>query len=143
VTKVDFYILEEGSSQDRYRLACRVAEKAWQSGHRVLIHTASLEEARHVDALLWTFRDQSFVPHDLLGQADPALAPVLVSFGTDSGGEHDVLINLTPEVPAFFSSFERVIEPLDAAPGIREAGRERYRFYRDRGYPLTNLSIAQ
>lgn len=143
MTKVDFYILGDGSRQDRHRLACRVAEKAWQSGRRVFIHTASLEEARHMDDLLWTFRDQSFIPHDLLGQADPALTPVIVGYGTDSGGEHDVLINLAAEVPAFFSAFERVIEPLDDAPGIREAGRERYRFYRDRGYPLNNVNIAQ
>lgn len=141
MTRVDFYVLNEGVRQNRYQLACRITEKAWLSGHRVFIHTASAEEARHVDSLLWTFRDQSFVPHDLLGQADSELTPVIVGHGTECGDEHDVLINLAPEVPAFFSSFDRVIEPLDADPGARDAGRERYRFYNDRGYPLDTIKI--
>jgi len=142
MTRVDFYILENTSGNDRYRLACRIAEKAWKSGNRVLIHTASVEEANHLDRLLWTFRDGSFVPHALLGQADPDMNPVLIGHGTDAGGEHDVLINLARDVPAFFSSFERVIEPVDDDPDHRATSRERYRFYRERGYPLHNRTIS-
>jgi len=143
MTRVEFYILEGGRGQDRYQLTCRIAEKAWKSGNRVLIHTGSLDEARHLDHLLWTYRDGSFVPHGLVGQADADLSPILIGHGTDAGGEHDVLINLAREVPAFFSTFERVIEPVDADPDYRASSRERYRFYRERGYPLKNRKIAQ
>ena len=143
MTRVDFYVVDEGAGLDRFRLTCRIAEKAWASGHRVLIHTGNETDARQMNELLWTFRDRSFVPHGLLGESDPSGTPVLVGHGTDAGGEHDVLINLADTVPAFFSSFERVIETVGGDPGSRVASRERYRFYRDRGYPLNNQRIAR
>jgi DNA polymerase-3 subunit chi len=98
------------------------------------VHCASVEEAQRLDRLLWVFHDQSFVPHGRLGQADPALTPVLVAQPGEAGDEHDVLINLAPEVPLFFSRFDRVVEPVDADPPARAASRERFKFYRDRGY---------
>ena len=67
---------------------------------------------------------------------------MLIGWQPPPESEHDVLINLAPEVPNFFSRFARLAEPLDQEPGIREAGRERYRFYRDRGYPLESHQIG-
>jgi DNA polymerase-3 subunit chi len=143
VTRIDFYVLDDGARDDRFRLACRIAEKAWLSGHRVLVHAASMEDARRMDGLLWTFRDRSFVPHGLLGEAEAAVTPVLVGCGNDAGDEHEILINLADGVPHFFSGFERVIEPVDANPDARTASRERYRFYRDRGYEITDHRLAR
>ncbi len=48
----------------------------------------------------------------------------------------DVLINLTDEVLANFSCFERLVECLCLDENVRELGRERYRYYAERGYPL-------
>ncbi|OOZ36103.1 hypothetical protein BOW52_10945 [Solemya elarraichensis gill symbiont] len=141
MTRVEFYILSADSTQDRFFLGCRIAEKAWKSGHRVVIQTGSREEAQHMNQLLWTFREQSFIPHDLMPDADSESNPVLVNWGEDARGEHDVLINLAGEIPAFFSSFERVIEPVDNDERQKTTSREHYRFYRDRGYPLTNQEI--
>jgi DNA polymerase-3 subunit chi len=137
MTQVDFYVLETPGHGDRLQLCCRLAEKAWSQGHRILVHCASAEEAQRLDRLLWVFRDQSFVPHGRLGEVDPGLTPVLIAHAGESGDEHDVLINLAPDVPVFFSRFERVAEPVDADPPARAASRERFRFYRDRGYEPT------
>jgi DNA polymerase-3 subunit chi len=142
MTQVDFYVLEPAAGGSRHALACRIVEKAWSQGHRVLVHCASAEEARQVDRLLWTHRDQSFVPHGLLGAADPALNPVLVAHGGEAGEEHDVLVNLAPAAPVCFSRFTRVAEPVDNDPEARAAGRERFKFYRDRGYQPTTHPIS-
>ena len=64
-----------------------------------------------------------------------------LGWGEDPGSENDVLINLASEVPMFFSRFDRVSEIVDADPQVRELGRQRYRFYRDRGYPLESHQI--
>lgn len=96
-----------------------------------------------MERLLWTFRDGSFIPHGLLGQADPAYTPVLVGNGEDATEEHDILINLHSEVPQFFSRFQRVAEPIDQDAQVRTAGRNRYRFYKDRGYPLETHEINE
>lgn len=142
MTRVDFYILKEGTTGDRYQLACRVAEKARQAGRRVVIHTSSPEEARHMDRMLWTFNDQSFVPHGLLGEAEAELNPILIGDAETATEEHDVLVNLAMQVPTFFSRFERLAECVDNDDAARTASRERYRFYRDRGYPLGLHDIA-
>jgi DNA polymerase-3 subunit chi len=141
MTQIDFYVLGPDAPGDRWTLACRLAEKAFHQRRRVLVHTASEEDARHMDRLLWTFRDGSFVPHGLGPETDRARTPVLIDHRPEPADEHEVLINLTDEVPAFFSRFERVAEPLDQAS--LDTGRRRFRFYRDRGYPLSHHEIPR
>jgi DNA polymerase-3 subunit chi len=141
MTQVDFYVLEEQAPGNRFTLACRLSEKIYQQGRRIFIHTGSAEETRHMDRLLWTFRQGSFIPHGTDGDCDPAITPVIIGHGGENGEEHDVLINLAGEVPGFFSRFERVAEIIDREPQVVTAGRERFRFYRDRGYPLQKHDV--
>ncbi len=143
MTRVDFYILGERARDNRFSLACRITEKAWREGNRVYLHTANENECRHMDRLLWTYRDASFIPHGIVPGADAGLNPVLIGWQGEGGDEHQVLINLCPHVPDFFSRFERVIELIDNDPGVKQAGRQRYRFYKDRGYPLNDYRIEQ
>ena len=84
-------------------------------------------------------------PHGLglVGQADPALTPVLLGWQAPPEGEDDVLINLAPEVPLFFSRFERVAELVDENDSVRRSGRSRYTFYKERGYPLRTHEIGR
>jgi DNA polymerase-3 subunit chi len=142
MTRVDFYILDERANGNRYLLACRLTEKIYHQGHRVFINTASLEEQRHMDRLLWTFRQGSFIPHGSLDKADPTTTPVIIGRQGEAGGESDVMINLAPDVPACFSRFERVAELIDREPQVKADGRKRFRFYRDRGYPLNTHDIS-
>jgi len=143
MTQIDFYVLGENVPGNRFTLACRLAEKAWQQGRRVYLHTDSDADSSHLDRLLWTYRDGSFLPHGLAGQADPAFNPILIGNAEHAGEEHDVLVNLASEVPDFFSRFDRVLEPLDADAGVRSAGRKRYSFYRERGYRLSSHDIRK
>lgn len=141
MTQVDFYILGGQSTGDRFTMACRLTAKAWQQGRRVYLHTNTDAEARHLDRLLWTFRQDSFIPHGMFEHADSELNPVLIGHQEDVGEEHDVLINLASDVPQFFSRFNRVAECIDHDSDIKQTGRVRYSFYRDRGYPLNTHEI--
>ncbi len=143
MTRVDFYILTELARCDRYVFACRLVDKVCGQGRRVYIQAGSDAEVRHLDRLLWTFREQSFIPHGRAGDADQELTPVLLGWQGDPQHEDDVLINLAPEVPEFFSRYDRVAEIMDSDPEVRRAGRERFRFYRHRGYPLKDHEISQ
>ena len=142
MTRVDFYVLQQEAGGDRYHLACRIADKARLAGRRVLIHTAVASESKHIDGLLWTLWEHSFIPHGLLGKDDPKINPILIGDASADQDEHSVLINLAPEVPVFFSRFERLIECVDHDAAVKAASRERYRFYREHGYPLTTHDIA-
>lgn len=142
MTRVDFYILEQAQAEARARFACRLAEKAWQQGNRVYIHTGSAELSRRLDEMLWTFRAGSFVPHALDDATEADSVAVHIGHGEEPQHHDQVLINLAPDVPLFFSRFERVVEVVDQDAQARQQGRERFRFYRDRGYPLENHSIS-
>lgn len=140
MTRIDFYVLQDNPALARERLACRIAEKAYGLGHRVHIHTADAPAASRLDELLWTYRDGSFVPHEV-EPADPAPVPVTIGHAWEPREDCAVLINLAEAVPVFFSRFERVAEILDPDPVVRRHGRERYRFYRDRGYELNTHEV--
>jgi DNA polymerase-3 subunit chi len=144
VTQVDFYILDSDSDEARLRVACKIVDKATQLDHHVFIHSTSDDEARQIDELLWTFSQGSFIPHRILrGELTrPGPEPVLIGVNQPPApGRWDVLINLAAEVPEFFSRYARVAEVVDANTVRREQSRERYRFYRDRGYQLNTHQV--
>lgn len=138
MTQIEFYILE--NETPRELMACRLVEKAWQQKHRVHIHTESSVQSRMIDDMLWSFSEDSFIPHEI-GSHNEKLVTVSIDHAADPVC-HDVLINLAPEVPVFFSRFERVSEIIDNNPEHKEKGRDRYRFYRDRGYELSTQKIG-
>jgi DNA polymerase-3 subunit chi len=51
------------------------------------------------------------------------------------------MINLAAEVPEFFSRYRRVAEVVDGDATRRAQSRDRYRFYRDRGYTLNTHQV--
>ena len=139
MTKVDFYILSDTAHMERYRMACRIVEKAYFLDHRVHVHTDSAEITSQLDELLWTFRDRSFIPHEIEPKY-PNHTPVTLGHGWIP--EHcDVLVNLATGVPKSFNHFNRVAEIINQDEQCRESGRARYRFYRDHGYSLTHHEI--
>ena len=144
MTQVDFYILDLDSDEARLRLACKIVDKAMQRDLHVFVNSSSDGEARRLDELLWTFEQGSFIPHRVVRGEHDAAPPEPVLIGVNqppSPGRWDVLVNLAAEVPEFFSRYERVAEVVDADAVRREQSRERYRFYRDRGYKLNTVKV--
>ena len=141
MTKVDFYLL--GADTDsRERIACRLAEKAWRLGNRVYLLAPDKSAALKLDELLWTFSQGSFVPHALCtNDHDAEVHPVLIGHNEPPATLHDVLISLTSEVPTWFSRFTRIAELVGAAENDKARGRERFRYYRERGYPLETHNL--
>lgn len=141
--RIDFYVLEQAGPEARLRFACRLAEKAMKHQHQVHALTADEAVAHDLDELLWTFRAESFVPH-AIGTPDAAQA-VPVTIGCDPAAvppQSELLINLTPSVPACFEGFQRIAEIIDGSQAGRSAGRERFRFYRDNGFDPQTHHIA-
>ena len=132
MTEILFYITEQAGQGVRDALAWRIADKAWRQGRRVYVHCEDEQHSRHLDALFWSRPATGFLPHGLAGQA----APVVLGHGDDPGEHHDVMINLNPRVPDFATRFQRVAEMITGDAPLREAGRERFRFYRERGFDI-------
>lgn len=136
MTRIDFYILSQNDPAARDLYACRLAQKAWDLGHHVYLHVDEEVHGKQLDELLWTFNQGSFIPHRFSREPAACEEPVILGCGEQAPPNSDVLINLGESVPSFFSQFERVAELVGGDATYRERGRERYRFYRERGYPL-------
>lgn len=139
--QVDFHIRSESGSEARELLVCRLSEKAWRKGHRILILAPDPNTASRIDDRLWTFREDSFVPHlmlegeGLITEISP-LTPVIIGIPGQWRDEIDVLITLVPEVPEEATDAARIVEIIPADESERHAGRRRYREYRRLGFTL-------
>ncbi|PWQ93941.1 DNA polymerase III subunit chi [Leucothrix arctica] len=134
MTEISFYVGKQDNLHGRLFLACRVAQKAYDRGYHIHIHTDSLITSRQLDDLLWSFSPTSFIPHAIIENADKER--IIISHDYEPHEDCDYLINLSNEQPKFFSRFTKMAEILDQTPDILTDGRKRYAYYRDRGYNL-------
>jgi len=138
VTKVDFYT----GSDDKLRTACQLSQKAMQNGLRVLLHVPDETTADKLDKLLWHFPATAFMPHCRNSAAEAATMPVII--GRDEVFHHsELLISLHSACLPFFSRFERVIEIVSLDDEDAKLGRERYVYYKDRGYEMRHFDLRQ
>jgi len=133
--QIDFYILHTRFRQEKERLACQLVDKVWHQGYHIYIHTDTKVSAQRLDTTLWTFKKESFLPHDIYPDV-LSPAPIQIGYTEKICEGMDVLINLTLTVPPFFEPFKRIAEIVDDIPQARQAGRTRYRFYKEKGYAL-------
>lgn len=123
----------------RWLYVCRFIEKVERLGHSILVVVDTFDQAQEIDDLLWSFKPESFIPHQIIGGEEDVKVEITYAeeSGTIPSGQHqDVLINLGSQIPDFFSRFARVAEIVIQEPNILENTREHYRFYKQRGYPI-------
>ncbi len=119
--RIDFYVLEGADDRARLVYACRLIEKAYLQNLTVCVSLDTPAEVEAFDALLWTFGDKSFVPHEPASAtaATAAAAPLPatpVIVGCRQAVAADLLVNLGSEAPDFYAGFARVAEFVDASP---------------------------
>jgi DNA polymerase III subunit chi len=136
MTSIDFYT----HVGDALGVAAKLVAKAWAQHGSVRVLTPDAQATDALDRLLWLQPATGFLPHCRLASPLASETPIIVDHRPEHEGPAAVLINLAPEAPPFFSRFQRLAEivPADQA----EAGRERYRFYRERGYELRAHNLA-
>lgn len=131
---------------DRIQSAAQWLQQAWsgrQAAHfSVLVYVPDIEQATRLDRLLWTQPALSFVPHC---RADAPLAeetPILLTDRLDSPAQEACLLNLSNDLPPTFSRFEQLVEIISSDDTDRLPARERFKFYRDRGYAIESRDIS-
>ena len=152
MTHIDFYITAANNIDELLNYVCRLTEKAYRSHCDIYIHTESEQQMLALDEKLWSFRANSFLPHhhenseaviDAIKGKKENDAPstvkqggIFIAHSGNVGDHHDVLINLTDKTPDFFSRFNRLAEIVSSSDTAKKKSRQRYKYYRDRGYPL-------
>ena len=139
MTKIDFYT----GTTDKLRTACQLSHKAMQNGLRVLLHTPDETTTEALDKLLWQYPATAFMPHCRSDAAEAGDMPVLVSHLSDQLPHSELLISLHTACLPFFSRFERVIEIVSQDQEDARLGRERFGFYRDRGYEMRHFDLRK
>jgi DNA polymerase III subunit chi len=135
MTRIDFH----SNVPDKIAYTCRLVRKARAARFRVVLLTGDKAQLATLDEALWSFSALDFLPH--VGSDDPLAADTPIILTASDQAElphHEILINLAPVTPTHFARFERMFEIISSDDADKAAGRERYRFYQQRGYPLTH-----
>jgi DNA polymerase-3 subunit chi len=106
LTEILFYHLE---NQPLERVLPVLLEKSLERGWKAVIEAGSRERAEALDVTLWTYRDDSFLPHGLAGQDTDPLQPVLIT--TDAGNPNGANVRFFVDraVPQQVEGYARVV----------------------------------
>ena len=136
MTRIDFY----QTSGDEHAFACRLIDMVYRKGRQIYVHTSTEIQAKTLNEQLWTFKEETFVPHSLHSEAMDV--PIKIGFDHEPEEHQDVLINLSGHIPHFFSRFDRVAEVVPVDQNSRKFARENYAYYKERGYVLNYHEIS-
>lgn len=139
MTRIEFYVLPDAAPEGRLLAACRLAAKAWQHEMPVFLRCQDARQCTELDALLWRFRAERFIPHNL--HSDDPMAPVVLGLDEPPAQPQGVLINLAAELSGHLDLFSRVFEIVNQQPDQLALGRENFRLYRRQGYDPKRVEL--
>ena len=109
----------------------------------MLIYAPDADTAGRLDTLMWTWPATGFVPHCRAQAPLAAETPVLIASGEETPEGCELLLNLGADCPPHFERFARLLEVVSVSDEEKASGRSRYRFYKERGYPIASHDLAQ
>ena len=138
MTQIVFY----HGATDRIAAAAALIAKACAQKKPLLVYAPDPQVAGALDRALWVGNPIGFVPHVRADSPLAAETPVIIADKLDQLPQDERLLNLSGEVPPGFSRFTSLIEVVSEEPEVRQPARERFKFYKDRGYEIQTLDLA-
>ncbi|MFN5541569.1 MAG: DNA polymerase III subunit chi [Betaproteobacteria bacterium] len=138
MTEVKFFF----NVDSRLNFACRLSKRALDQGKKLIVYAPDEARAAAFDRLLWSYEALSFVPHV---RADHPLAkatPIVIANAASELPHHDALLNLADEPPPYFTRFEYLREVVSTDEADRLRARERYEFYKSRGFEIQRQDMG-
>ena len=136
MTEILFYHLQR---QPIERALPTLLEKSLARGWRVVVQTTSEERLEALDAHLWTFRDDSFLPHGTAREAQAAEQPILLTASdhNPNGAAARFLLDGAP-LPPDVAAYERIVLLFDGDdPDAVDAARARWSEAKQKGCDVT------
>lgn len=138
--RADFYLIaKERFREEPLRLVCELARKAYDANLWTLVLVRDAEQAEQLDELLWDMGDDAYIPHQIAGDEEDELTPVLIATPEIDAPLRPLVINLRDG--AVDGSFERVLEVVPADESARGPLRERWKQYQARGLTLNKYDM--
>ncbi len=136
MTEFLFYHLK-GQRPDQVLPA--LLQKSLERGWRVAVQASSEERIEALDAHLWTWRDDAFLPHGTWRDSQAAEQPILLTLCEDNPNGATVRFLIEgASVPSNSSAYERVVLLFDGDdPDAVEIARARWRDAKSAGFAVT------
>jgi DNA polymerase III subunit chi len=144
MTSIDFHF----NTPDRLQYACRLTRKIINANQAnpttpLAVYCSNEDRLGAFDRLLWEFSGTDFIAHARAEDPIAAQSPVILMANEASLHSHHLLLNLDDTPPAFFSRFIRLLEVVSNDPEDKQKARDRFMFYRDRGYALNKYDLSK
>ena len=139
MTQIFFY----HNVADRIAAMATLIGKAFAQKKALLVFAPDGEIASTLDRYLWMHPPTGFIPHVRANSPLAAETPIVITDNVESSPQNERLFNLSAEIPSGFSRFTSVIEVVGRNEDERLAGRERAKFYKDRGYEIKFIDLAE
>ena len=136
MTEVLFYHLQNMSLEN---VLPPLLEKSLERGWRVVVQASSEERIEALDAHLWTFRDDSFLPHGTWREAEARSQPILLTVNPDNPNGATVRFLIEGAmIPEDAEAYQRIVLIFDGEdPDAVAAARERWRESKAKGFDVT------
>jgi DNA polymerase-3 subunit chi len=135
MTDVGFYHLQ---STPLERALPKLLERGLAAGFRVLVVAGSAERIAHLDTVLWTYDEESFLPHGTRSDGQPERQPILLAEIEENANGADMLVLTDGAVSANLGRYRRCLDLFDGNDEAAVvAARERFRAAKAAGYELT------
>ena len=113
-------------------------EKTLQRGWKAMVRTPAADRIDHLDAWLWRYRDDSFLPHAPAGEPDAARQPILLTSDIENLNAADALFLIDGAEPGDLSGYQRCIVVFDGADEDQlRTARAQWTAVKARGLPMS------
>lgn len=109
----------------------------------VTIYVADRDQAQRLGDRLWQQAGDQFYPNALADDAHVNHSPVQLAWQPEQIRQDDLLFNYQTVLPKFFSRFRHVFELIGPDETAKAAGRQRWAFYRERGYEIQHMKASE
>ena len=135
MTEIGFYHLQTTPLE---RALPKLLERGLGAGHRIVVIAGSRERVEHLDALLWTYDDASFLPHGSRRDGEAKRQPVWLTEADENPNGATMLVLTDGAASAQLADFARCLDLFDGNDEAAvAAARERWRLAKAAGHQLT------
>ncbi|MDB5406310.1 MAG: polymerase subunit chi [Rhodospirillales bacterium] len=135
MTEIGFYHLQTTPLEHALP---KLLERSLAAGFRVLVVAGSAERVVHLDAVLWTYDDASFLPHGRSGDGQPERQPILLGEREENANGADMLVLTDGAGSSRLAEYRRCLDLFDGGDeSAVAAARERWQAAKAAGHTLT------
>lgn len=138
MTRIRFYT----EVADQAPMLLRLCMQALAKHRQVTLFLSDADHAHAISDALWQLQPDSFIPHALATEPHAVRSPIVLAWQAEHIHQDDLLFNCQSQQPLFFGRFRHLFEIVGTQDEVKAAARQRWAFYRERGYQIEHIPAA-